>query len=113
MAEQNRNGTWSTESQDPTHDIIPDHVFHDMFTDQPPHEFTKMDGSGEVVDPVTLAEAGTHELVYCITKEHLERGRWRRQVPDAGIALYRSDSAVTADNFLRFTVVTHRENDRE
>lgn len=73
MAEQNRNGTWSTESQDLTHDIIPDHVFHDMFTDQPPHEFTKMDGSGEVVNPVALAEAGTHELVYCTTKEHLDQ----------------------------------------
>ncbi|MCS5480959.1 hypothetical protein NYP18_15045 [Corynebacterium sp. YIM 101645] len=106
MAEQNRNGTWSTESRDPTHDIIPDHVFHDMFTDQPPHEFTKMDGSGEVVDPVALAEAGTHELVYCTTKEHLDQiaeehpATWfldmdrggaqqRRQIPSVWVGQYR------------------------
>lgn len=73
MAEQDRDGTWSIESQDLTREAIPGDSFHAMFTAQPPHEFTKADRSGEIIDPVTLAKAGTHELVYCTAKEHLEQ----------------------------------------
>ena len=72
MAKQNDDGTWSTQGFGKYGEILRDDIFREMYTDEAPHEYRKRPGSGDLIDPVALAEAGTHELAYVETKEKLD-----------------------------------------
>ncbi|WP_155721298.1 hypothetical protein [Corynebacterium glutamicum] len=72
MAQQNADGTWSTQGLGNHGKSLPDDLFQEMYTDKAPHEYRKRPRAGDLIDPVALAEAGTHELAYVETKEQLD-----------------------------------------
>ncbi len=72
LAEQNEDKTWTVHGLGAERENVPSDIFREMYTDKAPHEYRKRPGCGDLIDPVALAEAGTHDLVYIETKGHLD-----------------------------------------